>query len=309
MKPRLEKLFRLLLIGIFLLACNYAGPVAVTATGQETPTNLFPSLSTPTTASSTPTSQAPTQTSDPNAKIFKFNNISIMMPSLLASTAKFNVVPAITANKNQPWLIAPQYVLIKPGGYTAPKGSYLTPEIFIYPAQDYASINSGANVSLKRLQTILANPSAPLTNDVVPWLPYTPGEQSIAAQPKIIAFKSGNGLRMLTQYDIFLDPIVTAPGDPIINRLLFYHFEGLTTDGKTYIVAVLPLEIAFLANDPDPNAPVPPGGVPYPGLGTDTTHYDYFKAVTDQLNAASADSFHPSLNEIDALMASLEISP
>jgi len=109
----------------------------------------------------------------------------------------------------------------------------------------------------------------------------------------VIAFQGGSGIRVVTQYDIFLDPTVTAPGDPIVNRLLFYHFEGLSTDGKNYIVAVLPLGSARLANNPDPNAPVPAGGVPYPGLGTDVAHFDYFKAITDMVERGKCRFFQP----------------
>jgi len=325
MKPLSGILLFFLLLGQLLAGCNSAG--LETATELETPTNLpsntIPPTSAPsstpvpislpsstTTATrlpSTPTSPAPTQTLDPNARSVDFNGFKAVIPSVLGQGATFKIIPAVIKN-NQTWLVAPQYVLMMLTGYHTPKGSYLTPEIYFFPAQEYSAVNSEANASLQRLQAILANPSTPLTNDILPWLPFTPGEQSIAAQPKIISFKDGSGVRMVTQYDIFLDPIVTAPGAPIVNRLLFYHFEGLSTDGKTYIVAILPLEIAFLANDPDPNAAVPTGGVPYPALGVDITHFIYFKAVTDKLNAASADSFHPSLNALDALIESIIIS-
>ncbi|MGA7193333.1 MAG: hypothetical protein WBW94_06845 [Anaerolineales bacterium] len=308
MKPHIEKFLYLFLITILLLACNFASQTAATATGGESPTSLSASTA-PVIASSTATLPAPTQTPDPDAKTVTFNNISFVIPSPLAQNATSKIISAVTTDKSKPWLIAPQYIQITLSGYVTPKGSYLSPQIFIYPAQDYANVNSGANTSLQRLKTILADPSTPLTNDSLPWLPDTLGEQSIAAQAKIIPFKNGNGVRALTQYDIFLDPVITAPGDPIINRLLFYHFEGLSSDGSTYIIAVLPLQSPILANDPDPNAPVPAAGIPYPGLGTDTAHFDYFKSVTDQLEAQSEDSFDPSLNLLDALIASIEISP
>lgn len=308
MKPNIGKLFYLFLLTILLLACNFASQTAATATGGETPTSLSASTA-PIIASSTSTIEALTQTPDPNAKTVTFNNISFVIPSPLAHNATFKMIKGITSNKSSPWLIAPQYIQTTLSGYDTPKGSYLSPQIFIYPAQDYANVNSGASASLQRLKTILADPSTPLTNDSLPWLPYTTGEQSIAVQAKVIAFKNGNGVRTLTQYDIFLDPVITAPGDPIINRLLFYHFEGLSSDGSTYIVAVLPLGSPILANDPDPNAPVPAGGILYPGLGTDMAHFDYFKSVTDQLNAQSEDSFNPSLSLLDALIESIDISP
>ncbi|HEY9152421.1 MAG TPA: hypothetical protein VIN60_06000 [Anaerolineales bacterium] len=308
MKPQTKKLLYLFLFATILMACSFTSSTVVPVSGGETPVGLTGSPASAT-ASFTSTLPAPTQTPDPNAKSITFDNISFVIPGPLAHTATFKSIPAVTADKSQPWLIAPQHIQITLSGYNAPKGSYLLPQIFIYPAQDYANVNSGASASLQRLKTILNNLSALLTNDSLPWLPYTPGEQSIAAQTKMIAFKNGNGVRSVTQYDIFLDPVVTAPGDPIFNRLLFYHFEGLMSDGSTYIVAVLPLESPILANNSDPNASVPAGGIPYPGLGTDMAHFDYFKAVTDSLNTQSEDSFNPSLSLLDALIESITIVP
>ena len=306
MKRPTGKLLFLLFAAVSFFACNFASPTTAPATETGTSSTLSPAV-TPT--SIPPTASPPTQTPDPNAKTVTLDNISFVIPSPLAQAATAKQVAAVTSNKSKPWLIAPAHIQITLSGYRAPKGSYLLPQIFIYPAQDYASANQTANANLGKLKTILANPLATANNQSVPWLPYTPGEQSIAAQTKVIDFKNGSGVRMVTQYDIFLDPVVTAPGDPIVNRLLFYHFEGLSSDGTTYIVAVLPLESPILADSPAPNAEVPSGGVPYPGLGTDIAHFDYFQSVTDQLNAQSADSFSPSLNLLDALMASITITP
>jgi hypothetical protein len=320
MKCHWEKLIGLVLMGSVLAACSAPAPaptsevpttrstptipIAATAIPTASATNLLPTV-----VPATSTNPAATPTPDPNAKTYKFSGIRLVIPSSLARNAESKVVPAVSSDKNQAWLVAPQFVQITLAEYAAPKGSFLTPEILVYPSQDYAAVNPGAKLNLQKLQTILSNPSAALANDILPWLPFTPGEQSIAAQPKVIAFQGGSGIRVVTQYDIFLDPTVTASGDPIVNRLLFYHFEGLSTDGKNYIVAVLPLGSARLANNPDPNAPVPAGGVPYPGLGTDVAHFDYFKAITDMLNGASADSFSPSLNALDAMIGSLNFSP
>jgi hypothetical protein len=318
MKLQLKRLLWLFLGIAFLPACNsttsttapaaLATPIVAGEATTVVPLISSPSVPAPTEVLPTSTVPPPTQTLDPNAKAIRFDHVSFVIPALIAQSAASKVKPAVTANKKQPWLVAPQYIRVTFSSYHAPKGSYVPPQILIYPAQDYAAVNSSAAMSLQKLRTILVNPSMPVTNDSLPWLPNTPGEQSIAAQMKIIPFKNGSGIRSLTQYDIFLDPVVTAPGDPIVNRLLFYHFEGLSSDGKTYIVVTLPLKSAILADDPNPNALVPAGGIPYPGLGTDIAHFDYFKAVTDGLNSQDPDSFSPSLNLLDALIASISIA-
>jgi hypothetical protein len=318
MRIHWNKLFLLVWIGGVLAACsgptpaaeatssdNTAPTIAIAATALPTST---PTAIPPTVIPASPTSPAATSTPDPNAKTYQFNGIHLVIPSSLSRSAASKLVPAVSADKQQAWLVAPQFVQITLAEYASPKGSYLTPEIFVYPAQDYAAVNSSAQRNLQKLQAILSNPPAALTNDILPWLPFTPGEQSMAAQAKVISFQGGSGIRVITQYDIFQDPMVTAPGDPIVNRLLFYHFEGLSTDGKNYIVAVLPVGSALLANDPDPNASVPAGGVAYPGLGTDVAHFDYFKAITDLLNGESTEAFSPSLTALDAMIESIHVA-
>ena len=123
-----------------------------------------------------------------------------------------------------------------------------------------------------------------------------------AAQAKFIQFNGGTGVRMITQYG-------QAVG-PISNNNTFYHFEGLTSDGKYYIVAVFPIEATFLANGNDPSAPLPAGGIPFPGNNNiDPSFYEnYFKAVGDKINASPDDSFAPSLTILDSLIQSLKVS-
>ena len=329
MKRSFRILFTLTVIGFLLAACAPAAQATSSATLAATvlssstqapailpsstaapatvETQYLASLPAPTNTSTPLPSPVPSFTPDPSAKIYKFPHISIAISSHLARSAASKTVPAVKSNK-EAWLVAPQYDVVTLGGYPLPKGSYVTPELLIFPAQDYAAVNSGAKASLGRLQAILARPTSPLTNQTVPWLPFTPGEQSIAAQTKLISFTGGSGIRMVTQYDIFLDPIVTAPGDPIVNRLLFYHFEGLSADGTTYVIAILPLQIPVLANDPNPNAHVPQGGVPYPDLGVDISHFEYFKNITAKLNDAGAGDFQPSLDALDAMIMSIDVS-
>lgn len=319
MKCPWEKLIGLVWIGTVLAACSGPAPApTATATSPASAMPAIPLAATPaatltvlppTVIPASPTSPAATSTPDPNAKTYQFNGIHLVIPSGLARSAAAKLVPAVSTDKQQAWLVAPQFVQITLPGYASPKGSYVTPGIFVYPTQEYAAVNASAQRNLQKLQAILSNPPAALTNDILPWLPFTPGAQSMAAQGKVIPFQGGSGIRVLTQYDIFQDPMVTAPGDPIVNRLLFYHFEGLSTDGKSYVVAVLPVGSALLANDPDSNAFVPAGGVAYPGLGTDVAHFDYFKAITDLLNGESPEAFSPSLSALDAMIESINVSP
>jgi hypothetical protein len=186
-------------------------------------------------------------------------------------------------------------------GYTL-QGKFFQPQIMIYPAVEYAAANNGAAISIPRLQAILASPSAPMTNDVLPRLPYVNAEQAIGAAPKILAFKNGTGVRALAEY--------AQNFATINNHDLFYHFEGLTSDGKSYVVATLPINAGFLAPESDPSAVVPAGGVPVPGMdSTDPKAFaSYYQAVSDMLNAAPPESFQPTLTDLDNLIQSLQVA-
>ena len=96
---------------------------------------------------------------------------------------------------------------------------------------------------------------------------------------------------------------------PINNGGLFYHFEGLTSNGTYYIVAILPTQLPFLPVDNNPSSAVPTGGVPFPQNNASGSDFqNYFKQVTDQINAAQPDQFNPTLTSLDALIQSISIS-
>ena len=248
------------------------------------------------------TAAAPTQAPQPAGIPVSLQNVSFVIPDGLSSGATSQAIPNNPTDQNSgPWAVAPAHVEFTLNGYNLPAGSFSTIQIDVYPAQEYASMYDGAKISLQRLQTALSNPSAPLTNDNLPQVPYFNAASMFAAQVKSIQFKNGSGIRMITQYG-------QAVG-PVTNNGTFYHFEGLTSDGKYYIVAILPIQAPFLANGNDPNAPTPADGVPFPGYTSmDPKDYEnYFQAVADKMNVTSNDTFSPSLNTLDTLIQSISI--
>ena len=179
----------------------------------------------------------------------------------------------------------------------SPRDDFKPPVIRIYPAQEYAAANSWAQGSLAKLQAILASPSMPMTNDNLPTIPFNgAAAQQYAAQAKIVSFANGSGVRMTSQYAQF-------PG-PILKDGSYYHYEGLTNDGKYMVAIMVPVTLPIQATAENPSA----DGVIYPSDISDTTALDaYFQGVTDLLNAASPDSFQPNLNLLDALIQSIQI--
>jgi hypothetical protein len=232
-----------------------------------------------------------------------FQNVSFVIPGGLALSASSKVIPNNpTDQTGGPWAVAPQHLEFTLNGYNLPPGYFQQILIDIYPAQEYAKVYDGANISLQHLQAFLASPAMPISSDTLPQVPYFNAAAMFNAQVKVVHFKNGTGVGMVTQYG-------QAVG-PIVNSGTFYNFEGLTSDGKYFLVVVLPVEAPFLLNGNDPSAPLPAGGIPFPDYNSkDAKVFDnYYKAITDKMNATDANSFQPSLNSLDALVQSINIS-
>jgi hypothetical protein len=131
--------------------------------------------------------------------------------------------------------------------------------------------------------------------ETLPNVPFFNAGHLIAADIQRLNFQNGGGMRELTQYDQY-------PA-PINNHELFYHYEGLTNDGKYYVIAILPLTAPILAEDEKPESSVPNGGVALPP-NTGPTDVYYF-SVTEKLNSLAPGSFTPPLNTLDALIQSI----
>ena len=227
--------------------------------------------------------------------------IRLVIPSGLATGASAETIDVVTDQTGAPWDVAPAHLLLTFQGY-ALQGSFYVPQLFDYPASQYSSLNPAAAESLKRLGAVLSKPSASQDQATLPHVPFFNAGQAFAAHEKIIRFSGGSGVRFVTQYG--------QDVSPINNSGLFYHFQGLSQDGRNYIVAVLPVNLPFLPADNNPDSPVPSGGIPFPPSGAAGPNYeDYFKQVTDRINAAPADQFNPSLDTLDQLVQSISVEP
>lgn len=262
---------------------------------------LLPSCNLPSTGTSTPISltetpiAVPTNTSS-SGKVVTLNNVTFIIPTGSANDAQSEMVSAQTGQNTAPWELAPVHLKFTLTGYQL-EGKFHEPQIFVYSAAEFAQVNSIAAEQIDRLKKILAG-SAPPLQETLPNVPFFNAAPLIAANIQIITFQSGSGVRTLTQYSQYVAPIN--------NRELFYHFEGLTTDGKYYIVAILPITAPILAEDEKPEASVPADGVPIP---TDVGPNDvYYASVTEKLIALSPDQFTPSQNALDALIQAILVT-
>lgn len=284
---RSRSLFTLLValsVLMVILACNFRSPL-----------NPAPVNNAPTNISGPPSQPAP------QGAAVSFANVSFVIPEGLASGALSESVPAADAQSGPPWEAAPASLRFTLQGYPL-QAKFFQPKIFVYPAQDYAAVNDGAQISLQQLQTVLSNPATPLQGENLPQVPAF-NAQMIAFQARITEFKSGAGVRVIAEY--------SQAVMPINNQEIFYQFIGLTRDGKYLVIAVLPVNAPFLAATDDPAAAVPAGGVAFPDINTgQAADFEaYYRAVTDKMNATDPSLFTPNLGILDELIQSISVNP
>lgn len=248
---------------------------------------------------------APAQPDTPSAPAgtaVAFPGGRLVIPPGLASGASSETVPAAASDESMPWWGTwPEHVVVELEGY-ALQGTFHKPEILIYPANEYAALNQSVAGGLQELRDQLANPGSLSGPDVPPSVPFFNAGALIGAKAEVISFQAGQGVRALTEYAQYYAPIN--------NNDLFYHFQGLTSDGKWFVVAILPLTSPMLAAGSTESDVAPPGGVPFPGYDSvdENTWQTYYQAITDLLNATSPGQFDPTLTTLDAMMQSLDLS-
>jgi hypothetical protein len=136
----------------------------------------------------------------------------------------------------------------------------------------------------------------------LPLVPFFNIPQALAAQVKGIPFQNGRGVRLLTEY---------AMARAIINNHeLIYEFEGLTEDGQYYVVAILPVTAPGLPEDGQPGSAVPLGGVSAPDFNDKNANWlGYYGDVRQMLQGLEPGAYNPNLDQLDALMGSINIAP
>jgi hypothetical protein len=292
----LIQLIAAIMIGMAVVACGFLP--GGTAPTQDISTIVAATLA----AMGPPTTQAQPTPPPPNGLNVAEGSLHLLIQPDVATGASIENVPAVSDQGGPPWNVAPDFQRLTLQGY-ALQDRFFQPQMMVYPAPEYAAASAAAAESIQRLQAVLASPSDLPGNDAFPQLPYANAAQIIGAAPKIVPFKGGTGLRVLAEYAQF-----TAP---VNNHELFYHFQGITADGKYYVIAVLPISSPLLAETSDPGAAIPSGGVPFPGYDSaDASVFQaYYEQVATALQSASPDSFKPSLTQLDALIGSLEVAP
>src|SRR5215211_588011 len=281
MKKRTLIVFLGAIIGTW--GCSFSAGTITT----PTPTQLVDGVGTVVAATMQAFTQSPTESGATQASTqastqaggtpISYEGVSFVIPNDVAASANTEKMTAVDSNSGAPWDIAPTHLRFTLTEYQL-QGKFHEPRIFVYPAEEYAQSNPGAAEQIDRLKKILTG-AIPLL-ETLPTVPFFNAASQIAAIIKIIPFQNGSGVRSLTQYAQY--------AAPINNHELFYHFQGLSSDGKYYIVAILPVTAPVLAEDEKPGAAVPEGGIPIPtDVGPNNV---YYFSATEKLNSLPPDA-------------------
>jgi hypothetical protein len=276
------------------LACNFTAP---------TPTPEPPTITVPNPDALVPPPPLPTNTelipeatdtSQPSVEIGPFiqlNWFSLNLPSSIATNAQSTVVAAVSpSDQIAPWEISPQHEEMAFTGYIL-SDTFHDAKISLFPVQDYIAIEPLIADQVAKLQKIIQDRSKDPGD--VPILPMWNAAQVFLSNPVYLDFQNCSGIRYLTQYGQAVMPIN--------NHDLFYSFQGLTSDGKYWISAVLPVNHPSLQATYD--NPLPSD------MDQFYANYEqYTTLLRANLDTQPVDTFTPSLADLDAMIDSIVIT-
>jgi hypothetical protein len=272
-------LFALVCLSMIMFACNLS-----TATPQPIPSTvvteppILPS-ETPVVATDTPIG--------PQANV-TCNELSFYLDPLVAFGYACTTVPEQLVGIGA----HPQYTQVILTTYQT--GSSVSPVIDIFSVQSYNDDFPPNGVSdFQSALKALIDGGAP--GATLPFLNPYESAQIIYAKYQVLHVPNGSGIRYLTQ---------SAQNVAVIDNYdLFYTYQGLTSDGKYVITAILPVSNPILPHNGDTY----PNGESYQQFSDNFTTY-----ITDtraQLDAQPPTSYSPGLDLLDVLVESIQVHP
>jgi DNA-binding NarL/FixJ family response regulator len=208
-------LFSILLVA--MLGCN----LSETISPSESPVPIFTDTQSRASDTPVPPTAALLETPTPLPPVFEGVEVAVdplrlVISRELARGARGNQFPRAEGSDVAPWDITPGHITLELEGYLLQEKAH-QPQVYVYPAQEYAELFPGAFESIRRLDNILYSPSAPLNAEQLPAVPFFNAAQIFASNIQVISFQNGHGVRFLTQY--------AQHAAPANNRELFYHFQ------------------------------------------------------------------------------------
>ena len=210
----------------------------------------------------------------------------------VAQSATLETVPAQVAAPDAPnWEGAPEFQRLTLQGYSVANHP-IQPQVFIFPVADLAAANARMGEAAADLQALLQSRQP---GEQIPYLPLlASAKEVLISRVDYLDFQGGSGVRFLTQAGNGLAPVN--------NSALVYTFQGLTSDGKYYISAVLPV------THPELGAETTPDEEMINAITADPGYYaSYLAEKTAWLEAQPAANFTPDLDKLDALIRSIAV--
>jgi hypothetical protein len=227
-----------------------------------------------------------------------FNQYSLTFPPTVASNVAISQFPGDDPALEQPGgpeVKHTEFLLYN--GTDALSGS-IAGSIRVYNTADFASYPNN-NTEFTNLQTLLAERPdlTPYTvadaNSVpnsLPYLPIAPGTQVLRGQVEYLDTPSLQGIRYVT--------VLRLDVSPFTGSEFIYTFQGISTDGSTYVSAVFPLNTSLFPAEIPSDLDQATFEEQYPS---------YLEENAATLNSATPDDFTPSLTMLDALIQSFNI--
>jgi len=300
-----RSLLFLSLLLIVIQACDLSVnifPTNEVPTAVETPVLIEPPTTTPEVFISLTQAIPATPISQPSPvpnTLVTYGRLTLEIPSGVANGASGLDVAPVTDDDSPYWEKTPGHLQVSLGDYYVLQGKFHEPRIYVYPALEYALLVPGAFESMHRLRNVMNAPFA-AGIEQLPAAPFFNSAQIFASNIQTVSFQNGEGVRFLTEYAQY--------AAPVNNHELIYHFQGFTSDGEYYIIAILPVTVPVVAETSDAGAVVPSGGIAYPRIDDANADFQgYYASVTDLLNAAPPDAFTPTLGQLDALIRSMRV--
>ena len=212
--------------------------------------------------------------------------LKIDVPQSIAERVLEDAVETTGNQEGLPyWAIQPAHTEVYLSGYVL-SDVFQEPRIYLYPVESLTEANPAAGEQVETLRALLADPTAVEHDGALPMLPLMNASQMMQAQVQWLDFGNGAGIRYLTQ--------VGQEAAQINNKDLFYTFQGFTDDGSIYVAAILPVT----------NAMLDAAAAPVDANADNSAHITNTTIALDQ---ATVDSFAPSLDQLDAMIASIEV--
>jgi hypothetical protein len=251
---------------------------------------------------------APLAAQDDEMSRVEHDDLTLEYPADLAIGVEIIEEEAVPLNSDDGgvpyWAATPAYTEIFFVDYAAGTDFFHEPRVIVYQTEDFVPFDTGdygITSHYEQLQGLLDEqpdlepytvPST-LRDEGLPFLPLFNAAQVIRAQPEYIEFQDGMGVRYLTYFSQAVNPIPDTE--------IFYTFQGLSSDGETYIAAIFPVQTGFLPEEIDYET------FDYEAFAE--TYNAYLDETVAALNAQPGEDFSPSLEMLDALVMSMDTTP